>query len=543
MKLVYERDMAHNYMIPQTQQTLEEDDYRIHMLMENQIRGLLPCTVRKKNGQVEFRYDITSRQSLEQVYSAGNMNETEIRILLQGMFRTLMELKTYLLDASMLVLEPEIIYMDVETREPVFCYLPGYAKEVTESFRELTVYILQRLAASEQQAVLLGYRIYRETMEENYCLERVLKQAGKLREAKDAWDYTDGWRNDADMGQNHIGTQQGYADMQGYAGRQQNDASTWQNCTDMQQDRPDMKKKNHGQMYSPKKEAGLSQEEVKGSRRFSKKEKRQTGPHMADSGNIDQSEEDPRSSGKKQVQKTKKKDNQMNSRKKQQKKKTAFSGKSFLIICFVLTVLMTVAAAWLWKLSATQTGGILFLLIGLMAYGCSLEPKKVSAKQEEIDYEAYGLKEQSYIIEETESYKEPELQKQREVYSKSEIHPHSRDRERLGNTAVLYEQDFSEEPLMLTRIHSRVQEQIALQQETYIVGKLHTEADIVIRDSSVSRVHARIERIAGQYTLRDLNSTNGTFLNGRRLEIQECVPIQPGDTIAFARAEYQVNRY
>ena len=78
MNLIYERDTAHNYMIPQREQYVAEDDYRVHMLMENQIRGLLPCGIRKRDGIEDFRYDITSRQSLEYLYSGRCMGEEEI---------------------------------------------------------------------------------------------------------------------------------------------------------------------------------------------------------------------------------------------------------------------------------------------------------------------------------------------------------------------------------------------------------------------------------------------------------------------------------
>lgn len=46
------------------------------------------------------------------------------------------------------------------------------------------------------------------------------------------------------------------------------------------------------------------------------------------------------------------------------------------------------------------------------------------------------------------------------------------------------------------------------------------ESDIVLNDPSVSRVHATIEIAAGRATLRDLDSTNGTFLNGRRIRAE-----------------------
>ncbi len=48
-------------------------------------------------------------------------------------------------------------------------------------------------------------------------------------------------------------------------------------------------------------------------------------------------------------------------------------------------------------------------------------------------------------------------------------------------------------------------------------------------ESSVSRLHAKIVRTGSNLVLEDLGSTNGTYLNGKKLE--NPVPIQPGDII------------
>ncbi|MDS1029867.1 DUF3662 and FHA domain-containing protein [Bacillota bacterium LX-D] len=41
--------------------------------------------------------------------------------------------------------------------------------------------------------------------------------------------------------------------------------------------------------------------------------------------------------------------------------------------------------------------------------------------------------------------------------------------------------------------------------------------DILINDNSVSREHAHIDYISGSYILTDLDSTNGTYLNGQKI--------------------------
>jgi len=59
--------------------------------------------------------------------------------------------------------------------------------------------------------------------------------------------------------------------------------------------------------------------------------------------------------------------------------------------------------------------------------------------------------------------------------------------------------------------------------------------DIIIEGEGVSRHHAQIKLRQGQYVLRDLESANGTFVNGQRIH-EECV-LQHGDRIRLANVE------
>ena len=58
----------------------------------------------------------------------------------------------------------------------------------------------------------------------------------------------------------------------------------------------------------------------------------------------------------------------------------------------------------------------------------------------------------------------------------------------------------------------------SLTNETTSVGR-HENSDLLLDDVSVSRHHAIFTRTAsGRITLRDLNSLNGTYVNGARVE-------------------------
>ena len=52
---------------------------------------------------------------------------------------------------------------------------------------------------------------------------------------------------------------------------------------------------------------------------------------------------------------------------------------------------------------------------------------------------------------------------------------------------------------------------------------------------TTSRVHAVFEHTGGTYTLTDLNSTNSTRINNKRLDPDKATPLNDGDTILFGR--------
>jgi hypothetical protein len=56
------------------------------------------------------------------------------------------------------------------------------------------------------------------------------------------------------------------------------------------------------------------------------------------------------------------------------------------------------------------------------------------------------------------------------------------------------------------------------------------ESEIVLADPSVSRAHAVLEISFGEPLVRDLGSTNGTFVNGRRVSLER---LHDGDELLF----------
>lgn len=72
-----------------------------------------------------------------------------------------------------------------------------------------------------------------------------------------------------------------------------------------------------------------------------------------------------------------------------------------------------------------------------------------------------------------------------------------------------------------------------LDREALTIGR-QSDCDVVLNLARVSRQHARIERRGDEFWLRDLDSTNGTFLGGQRIDER---PLQNGDTVRIGDAQ------
>jgi pSer/pThr/pTyr-binding forkhead associated (FHA) protein len=66
-----------------------------------------------------------------------------------------------------------------------------------------------------------------------------------------------------------------------------------------------------------------------------------------------------------------------------------------------------------------------------------------------------------------------------------------------------------------------------------------TGADFIVDAGMVSRVHCRLTARAGDVEVTDLDSTNGTYVNGNRVER---AALKDGDELGIGRVTFRVSR-
>jgi hypothetical protein len=80
-------------------------------------------------------------------------------------------------------------------------------------------------------------------------------------------------------------------------------------------------------------------------------------------------------------------------------------------------------------------------------------------------------------------------------------------------------------------------ERVLIGRYDHDIGGINPEVDLSAMEGAdtTSRVHATIEHIGSTYTITDLNSTNSTRINGKRIEPDKAMPINDGDKLSFGK--------
>lgn len=91
---------------------------------------------------------------------------------------------------------------------------------------------------------------------------------------------------------------------------------------------------------------------------------------------------------------------------------------------------------------------------------------------------------------------------------------------------------------ILVSVTGGLQELYPITEGALTIGR-ESDNDIQILDEAASRHHARINNLSETCEIEDLNSSNGLFVNGSR--IQRC-SLNHGDTIKFGNTVLRIER-
>lgn len=490
MRTDYKRDINGNYLLLYEEEEPDTASYQMRMLVGNTIPSVLKCRVQGIDGQFMICFDITSKQSLASLFEEKKIGYQDLKMILNGFVQVMEEMAEYLLNPGRLLLKPDYMYADLEKRQLYFCYLPGYEEDVRQKFQELTEYILPKLDHEDANAVMLGYSVYRLALEDSFHLEYIKKELYRER--------------------NELEKEEPVLE-KNYAGRK----AESQNAKEIlfQKNTNEIEEEKSGRILKRNLSTSLNESlDENLNEKFREDPDRQGQLWTAE-------EEHPK------------------------KKKTGI-----LIWCAAAAVLLLTVfiASTFGYLPQIPVEVLLAVTIGAVAAGMLgtwlvSRVKKAGDKMEESPVEKENMKERTWDQqsknlmqkEDTELWKE-ETQQEKKIQKSEKI---SLSQKNFGETVVL-SANIVNGPAMLVSREPGELATIYLQEELVVVGKMENAADAVIDIPTVSRIHAKIRKRDEEYYLTDLNSRNGTSVNGKMLRGNEDYCLQDQDEVDFAQARY-----
>ena len=454
MRAEYKRDMNHNYLILYGEDEINTDSYQVRMLVGNVIPSLLKCRIQGMDGRFLVYFDITSKQALSVLYEEKKMGVEDLRLIFGGFVKAMEDAAEYLMNPGQFIISPEYIYTDIEKQEIYFCMMPGYEKDIKEQFQFLTEYILPKIDDQDQDAVILGYGVYKRAMEDSFHLEHIKEELYKT---------------------------------QGQQGTTTTKAEQMKTESEQRQESEDFNLEEEGFWENEE----INQEFV----RDGEKSKRLSLPQ-----------------------------------------KTGVIVLAAILLCGIAAITLMGYLPYL------ETGTILGIIIVLVAcvmlfvYVSKIKKKPGALRQgrEEERDKPKGItgkvptdqtdQSQNTIQSVVKSTNKP-------VAKSSQLHAD------YGETVVLSAGAVSGPASLVSKEPGELAT-IYINEDLTVIGKLETACDAVISLPTVSRIHAKIKKKEDAYYLTDMNSRNGTAVNGRLLLPDEEYRLEPEDEVDFAQARY-----
>lgn len=183
----YETVGTASYMAVALQPEAQLVHYQLEMMVDNAIGGLLPVFKRVINGETVIYYNITSLIPLSQILEKRKLTRKEFLNLIEGAVLAVREAAAYRLPESGLVMDISCIYVNPSSCKPGFLYLPLMNQENT-GLRELIQELVMkgRLELSSDNFVQVLLDVLNEEVFSiehlEACVKRFSSAAGERRQ-------------------------------------------------------------------------------------------------------------------------------------------------------------------------------------------------------------------------------------------------------------------------------------------------------------------------------------------------------------------------
>lgn len=560
----YERNNGVNYAVIDTKEEWKcEDDYEVKMLMLNTPEYFLHITINYIDEKNSIYYDISSKQQLSKLFEYGKVTMEDVKSLFDNISRMVRVVDEYMLNLDRVILNPQDIYVSLSDKKYSFMYSPvAGEKDFYDKMRSLFEYILERFDHSVKKSSLVKfYEIYQRILVRDYTPDKLMEFFDDENEGIhiiNEEDLTDGRADNAYGEDNAYGRDRAYGEDN--ANGKNNDYVediNYAGNNNYAKDKTYIRNNNRvkGKAYTKDNDSIIDKiydrnDNYNNNNNFEGTVIKDVMPEI-----INTDKPDKRS------------------------KKTTFIIKAVATV-LVLNAIVSMFFKSYAVIKIGTTASIICIIVGLAIFYITDKAAKVIGElinedkvteDELIPYRLhnYGNKTENGIAEDKASEAQVntgldnEYGKQKDnneydnIVMAKVIDEEEEQPAQYGNTMLLSDylnmlkdnkltlkitDTDSEIPLYVKKAdgYEAVTEKLEPDSYPCTIGSLEESSDIYIASPIISKMHACIIKDEDKFYIEDMNSTNGTFINGERIAMHNKMCLSDGDALRIASYEFVV---
>lgn len=560
----YERNNGVNYAVIDTKEEWKcEDDYEVKMLMLNTPEYFLHITMNYIDEKNSIYYDISSKQQLSKLFEYGKVTMEDVKSLFDNISRMVRVVDEYMLNLDRVILNPQDIYVSLSDKKYSFMYSPvAGEKDFYDKMRSLFEYILERFDHSVKKPSLVKfYEIYQRILVRDYTPDKLMEFFDDENEGIhiiNEEDLTDGRADNAYGEDNAYGRDRAYGEDN--ANGKNNDYVediNYAGNNNYAKNKTYIRNNNRvkGKAYTKDNDSIIDKiydrnDNYNNNNNFEGTVIKDVMPEI-----INTDKPDKRS------------------------KKTTFIIKAVATV-LVLNAIVSMFFKSYAVIKIGTTASIICIIVGLAIFYITDKAAKVIGElinedkvteDELIPYRLhnYGNKTENGIAEDKASEAQVntgldnEYGKQKDnneydnIVMAKVIDEEEEQPAQYGNTMLLSDylnmlkdnkltlkitDTDSEIPLYVKKAdgYEAVTEKLEPDSYPCTIGSLEESSDIYIASPIISKMHACIIKDEDKFYIEDMNSTNGTFINGERIAMHNKMCLSDGDALRIASYEFVV---
>ena len=560
----YERNNGVNYAVIDTKEEWKcEDDYEVKMLMLNTPEYFLHITMNYIDEKNSIYYDISSKQQLSKLFEYGKVTMEDVKSLFDNISRMVRVVDEYMLNLDRVILNPQDIYVSLSDKKYSFMYSPvAGEKDFYDKMRSLFEYILERFDHSVKKSSLVKfYEIYQRILVRDYTPDKLMEFFDDENEGIhiiNEEDLTDGRADNAYGEDNAYGRDRAYGEYN--ANGKNNDYVediNYAGNNNYAKNKTYIRNNNRvkGKAYTKDNDSIIDKiydrnDNYNNNNNFEGTVIKDVMPEI-----INTDKPDKRS------------------------KKTTFIIKAVATV-LVLNAIVSMFFKSYAVIKIGTTASIICIIVGLAIFYITDKAAKVIGElinedkvteDELIPYRLhnYGNKTENGIAEDKASEAQVntgldnEYGKQKDnneydnIVMAKVIDEEEEQPAQYGNTMLLSDylnmlkdnkltlkitDTDSEIPLYVKKAdgYEAVTEKLEPDSYPCTIGSLEESSDIYIASPIISKMHACIIKDEDKFYIEDMNSTNGTFINGERIAMHNKMCLSDGDALRIASYEFVV---